>query len=173
MRDQMQAIAEAPRASRGPLRMVLARTMLANRLSAEALGVLKATFVDDPVLAGQRDIPMLIVIGNAGMGRAADMRTQLAAEILRNDPEARLWQGYLEAIEGRWSATAGVLDRYPDDLQARLRTAAAEAAIETGDWDAANRQIIAAVRAADQPTLERLALLRARIDEVTGQTMAA
>lgn len=180
IRDQLEAAAEAPRAARGPLRMVLARTMLANRLSLEALGVLKTTFGDDPVLAGQRDIPMLTVIGNALIGRTSDMRTSLAVEILRNDPEARLWQGYLEALEGRWSAadvsfraTANVLDRYPDDLQALLRTAAAEAAVETGDWDAANRQIVAATRAADRPTQERLALLRARIDEVTGQTVAA
>jgi hypothetical protein len=180
MRDQLQAVAEAPRAAREPLRMVLARTMLANRLSLEALGVLKAAFADDPVLAGQRDIPMLTVIGAAQMGRTADMRARLAVDILKNDPEARLWQAYLEALEGRWSAadgsfraTANVLDRYPDDLQALLRTAAAEAAIETGDWDAANRQIIAATRSADRPTQERLALLRARIDEVTGQTVAA
>lgn len=180
IRDQLEAAAEAPRAARGPLRMVLARTMLANRLSLEALGVLKTAFGDDPVLAGQRDIPMLTVIGNALIGRLSDMRAGLAVEILRNDPEARLWQGYLEALEGRWSAadasfraTASVLDRYPDDLQALLRTAAAEAAVETGDWDAANRQIVAAARAADRPTQERLALLRARIDEVTGQTVAA
>ncbi|KQP96666.1 hypothetical protein [Methylobacterium sp. Leaf117] len=177
---QMQAIAEVPRAARGPLRMVLARTMLANRLAIEALGVLKTAFADDPVLAGQRDIPMLTVVADALLGRTGDMRTHLAAEILRNDPEARAWQGYLESLEGRWSAantsfraTASVLDRYPDDLQALLRTAATEAAIETGDWDAANRQIIAATRAADHPTRERLALLRARIDEVTGQTVAA
>ena len=180
IRDQLQAAAEAPRAARGPLRMVLARTMLANRLSLEGLGVLKTAFGDDPVLAGQRDIPMLTVIGNALIGRTSDMRLGLAVEILRNDPEARLWQGYLEALEGRWSAadtsfraTASVLDRYPDDLQALLRTAAAEAAVETGDWDGANRQIVAAARAADRPTQERLALLRARIDEVTGQTVAA
>ena len=180
IRDQLQAAAEAPRAARGPLRMVLARTMLANRLSLEGLGVLKTAFGDDPVLAGQRDIPMLTVIGNALIGRTSDMRSGLAVEILRNDPEARLWQGYLEALEGRWSAadtsfraTASVLDRYPDDLQALLRTAAAEAAVETGDWDGANRQIVAAARAADRPTQERLALLRARIDEVTGQTVAA
>ncbi|WP_082510984.1 MULTISPECIES: hypothetical protein [Methylobacterium] len=180
MRDQLQAAAEAPRASRGSLRLVLARTMLANRLSLEALGVLNSIYSDDPVLAGQRDIPMLTVIGNALMGRTGDARAGLAVDILRNDPEARLWQGYVEALEGRWSAadgsfraTASVLDRYPTDLQAFLRTAAAEAAVETGDWDSANRQIIAAARVADRPTQEDLSLLRARIDEVTGQTVAA
>ncbi|MCJ2043925.1 hypothetical protein MKK58_05160 [Methylobacterium sp. J-078] len=180
LRDQLQAAADAPRAARGPLRMMLARSLLSNRLAIEGLGVLKAAAGEDPVLAGQRDVAMLTVIGNALMGRIGDARSGLAAELLRNDPEARLWQGYLDAEEGRWSnadgafrATAGVLDRYPDDLQARLRSAAAEAAIETGDWDAANRQIIAATRGADRPIQEHLAFLRARIDEVTGQTVAA
>jgi hypothetical protein len=180
LRDALQAAADAPRAARGPLRMVLARSLLANRFSLEALGVLKAAAGDDPVLAGQRDAPMLTVIGNAMMGRLGDARAGLGAEILRNDPEARLWQAYLDAADGRWSAadsgfraTASVLDRYPDDLQAMLRRAAAEAAVETGDWDAANRQIIAAARAADHPIQQQLALLRARIDEVTGQTVAA
>lgn len=180
LRDQLQTTAEAPRAARGPLRMVYARSLLANRLTIEALGVLKAAAADDPVIAGQRDVPMLTVIGNALIGRNGDARAKLAADILRNDPEARLWQAYLDAVEGHWPAAdsgfrvaASVLERYPDDLQTLLRGAAAEAAIETGDWDAANRQITAAARVADGPTQERLALLRARIDEVTGQTVAA
>ncbi|MDB5648397.1 hypothetical protein [Methylobacterium sp.] len=180
LREQFAAAADAPRAARGPLRLVLARSLLANRLSIEALGVVKAAAGDDPVLAGQRDAPILTAIGNALIGRIGDARAELATAILRNDPEARLWQGYLDASEGRWAAadaafraTGAILERYPEDLQALLRTAAAEAAIETGDWDAANRQIIAAARSADRPTQERLALLRARIDEVTGQTVAA
>ena len=180
LRDQLQATGEAPRAARGPLRMAYARTLLANRLTIEGLGVLKVAAMEDPVIAGQRDVPMLTVIGNALMGRIGDARAKLAADILRNDPEARLWQAYLDAVDGRWAAadtgfraTASVLDRYPDDLQALLRKAAAEVAVETGDWDAANRQITAALRLADRPTQERLALLRARIDEVTGQTVAA
>ncbi|MCJ2034338.1 hypothetical protein [Methylobacterium sp. J-068] len=180
LRDQLQAAAEAPRGARGPLRMVLARSLLANRLAIEGLGVLKAAAREDPVLAGQRDVPMLTVIGNALMSRFGDARAGLSAEILRNDPEARLWQAYLDAATGRWvpaadgfQAAASVLERYPDDLQALLRTAAAEAAVETGDWDAANRHIIAASRMGDRRTQDELALLRARIDEVTGQTVAA
>ncbi|NEU10839.1 hypothetical protein G3T14_01665 [Methylobacterium sp. BTF04] len=181
LRDQLAAAADAPRALRGPLRMVLARTQLANGLGVEALGTLNAAAADDPVLAGQRDVALLTVAAQAGMGRSVDARKGLAAEILKGDPEARLWQAYVDTLDGRWPAadsafreTAGVLDRYPDDLQAILRTAAAEAAVETGDWDSASRQIIAAgSRASERITQQRLALLRARIEEVTGQTVAA
>lgn len=181
LRDQFAAASESPRALRGPLRMMLAKSLLANGLSAEALGALGAAAADDPVIAARREVPLLTVVAQAAMGRIADARKGLAAEILKGDPEARLWQAYVDALDGRWPAadtafrdTASVLDRYPDDLQATLRTAAAEAAVETGDWDAANRQIIAASsRANDRLTQQRLALLRARIDEVTGQTVAA
>ncbi len=180
-RDQLAAAADAPRALRGPLRLVLAKSLLANGLGIEAMSALEAASADDPVIATQRDVPLLTVIAQAMMGRVVDARKGLATDLLRGDPEARLWQAYVDALDGRWVAadtafreTATVLERYPDDLQATLRTAAAEAAVETGDWDSANRQIIAAgARANDRLTQQRLALLRARIDEVTGQTVAA
>lgn len=180
-RDQLAAAADAPRALRGPLRVVLAKSLLANGLGIEGIAALEAAAADDPVIAAQRDVPLLTAIAQAMMGRLADARKGLASDLLKGDPEARLWQAYVDALDGRWAAadaafreTAAVLERYPDDLQATLRTAAAEAAVETGDWESANRQIIAAgTRANDALTQQRLALLRARIEEVTGQTVAA
>ncbi|MBX9932338.1 MAG: hypothetical protein K2Y56_12490 [Methylobacterium sp.] len=179
--DQLQAAAAALRPARGPLRLVLARSMLANRLEPEALGVLAAASAEDPVLASQRDVAVLTGIGLARMGRNAEARRSLTSEALRRDPEARLWAGYVDTRSERWPeadaafrAAAAVLDRYPDDLQALLRTSAAEAAIETGDWETASRQITTATaRANERPIQDRLALLRARVDEVTGRTAAA
>lgn len=181
LRAQFDPIVAAGRPSRGPLRLAFARSLIANGLAAEALGTLAVAAAEDPVLAAQRDVPILTAIAQALMGRDADARRSLAGEALAADPEARLWQGYLDARAGRWSAadtafraTEAVLDRYPDDLQAMLRVAAAEAAIESGDWDGASRQIATATaRGSERATFERLALLRARIDEVTGRTAAA
>ena len=155
--------------------------MLANGLDVEALGVLQVAASEDPVLAGQRELAILTAVANIQMARYADARKALENEFLRADPEARLWKGYLDAMAGRWPAadtafrdTAGIIERYPDDLQGLLRAAAAEAAIENGDWAAAGRQITTALaRAADRSVTDRLAFLRARIDEVTGQTSAA
>ncbi|WP_155912088.1 tetratricopeptide repeat protein [Methylobacterium sp. 77] len=181
LREQLNAVVEAPRPARGPLRLNLARSMLANGLGVEALGALQVAASEDPVMAGQRELAILTAVANTEMGRYADARKALDSEFLRTDPEARLWKGYLDAKAGRWPAadtafrdTASVIERYPDDLQALLRTAAAEAAIENGDWAAAGKQIVAALpRAAVRSVTDRLALLRARIDEVTGQTSAA
>ena len=179
--EQLQAAAAAPRPGRGPLRLALARSLLANRLEPEALGVLATAAAEDPVLAGQRDVALLSGIGHARMDRDAEARRILGTETLRRDPEARLWTAFIDTKAGRWpeadaafSAAAGVLDRYPDDLQALLRAIAAEAAVETGDWETASRQITTATaRASERPIQDRLALLRARVDEVTGQTEAA
>ncbi|WP_375408980.1 hypothetical protein [uncultured Methylobacterium sp.] len=179
--EQLQAAAAAPRPGRGPLRLALARSLLANRLEPEALGVLTAAAAEDPVLAGQRDVALLTGIAQARMDRDAEARRVLGTESLKRDPEARLWTAFLDTKAGRWPeadaafrAAMGVLDRYPDDLQALLRASAAEAAVETGDWETASRQITTATaRAAERLIQDRLALLRARVDEVTGQTEAA
>ncbi|KQP50549.1 hypothetical protein [Methylobacterium sp. Leaf108] len=179
--EQSQAAAGAARPVRGPLRLVLAKTLLANRFDLEALGVLGAAAAEDPVIAGQRDVAILTGIALARTDRAAEARRIFGAEAFKRDPEARLWSAFLDAKAGRWKeadagfrATADVLDRYPDDLQAQLRAGAAEAAVETGDWETASRQLTtAAARAADRLIQDRIVLLRARVDEVTGQTAAA
>ncbi|CAA2099220.1 hypothetical protein MBUL_00037 [Methylobacterium bullatum] len=181
LREQLNAVVDAPRPARGPLRLALARSMLANGLGLEALGVLQVAASEDPVMAGQRELAILTAVANTQMARYADARKALDSEFLRADPEARLWKGYLDAKAGRWPIadtafrdTAGIIERYPDDLQGLLRSAAAEAAIETGDWATASQQITTALaRAADRSVSDRLAFLRARIDEVTGQTSAA
>ena len=146
LRQQLNDVVDAPRPARGPLRLILARGMLANGLDVEALGVLQVAASEDPVLAGQRELAILTAVANIQMARYADARKALENEFLRADPEARLWKGYLDAMAGRWPAadtafrdTAGIIERYPDDLQGLLRAAAAEAAIENGDWAAAGR----------------------------------
>lgn len=181
LRHQLEAVTEASRVARGPLRLTLARSFLANGLSIEAYGVLKVAVAEDPVLAGQRDVSLLIAIAAARMGHTGEARRILESDGLKSDPEVRLWQGYLDALAGQWAKadgafreTAGILERYPDDLQILLRSAAAEAAIEAGDWDSASRHItLAGARFPERPLRDRLALLRARIDEVTGRTTVA
>ncbi|GLS58640.1 hypothetical protein GCM10007887_13040 [Methylobacterium haplocladii] len=66
-----------------------------------------------------------------------------------------------------------MLDRYPDDVAAVLYAAASEAAVELGDWDGALRVSRAAGQGADALTRDRVALIRARIDEAKGGVAAA
>lgn len=181
LRRQFTAISEMPLSLRGPARMVLARMLLANGFNPEALTVLGAVAEDDPVLGAQREVAILRGLGSARMGRFAEARQALADKALARDPEAALWRGYAAAQAGLWLDADGgmraglaVLDRYPEDLQALLRTALAEAAIETGDVETAKRQIMLSDRLSPQP-LQRdlLKHLVARIDEAKGHTLAA
>ncbi|WP_430912996.1 hypothetical protein [Methylobacterium sp. sgz302541] len=181
MRQQFGAIAEQPLSLRGPARLALARFQLANGFNPEALTVLAAAAEDDPALGAQRDVAILRGLGNARMGRLAETKQFLAGKALARDPEAALWRGYAAAQAGLWLEADGamraglaVLDRYPDDLQALLRTAVAEAAIEIGDFEMGKRQIAIIDRLSPAP-LQRdmLKYLTARLDEASGQTLAA
>lgn len=181
LRELTRAITEATSAMRGPPRLDLARAMLANGLDPEALAVLAAAGADDPVLAGQREIPILAGLAEARLGRLAAARRTLTAENLAQDPEAALWRGFAEAQAGRWvaadnafRATGDILERYPEDLQALLKAATIEAAIETGDLEGASRGLVSIGRLTPPPILrDRFAFLRGRMEEATGRTVAA
>ncbi|TXN83845.1 hypothetical protein FV234_05110 [Methylobacterium sp. WL8] len=181
IRTQFAASIAASAGTRGPMRVMLARTLLANGLAAEALTTLELACADDPVVASSREAAILRAASLAGMGRNAEVRKALAAGTLARDPEAVLWRAVADGQAGRWreaeeglSQAMPLLERYPLALQATLRTLAAEAAIETGDIDAASRRIVL-LTTSDLSHLDRdrVALVRARIDEATDRTKAA
>ncbi|WP_238297791.1 hypothetical protein, partial [Methylobacterium soli] len=181
LRELFGATAAASGSMRGPPRLVLARSLLANGLNLEAIAVLESIAADDPLMANQRDVVLLTGAAQALMGRDVAAKRILGSEALLRDSEASLWRGYADASAGRWLAaesafrgTLEILDRYPDELQGLLRAAVAETLIETGDLETATRQIAAATgRAGDALTRDRLALLRGRIEEATGQSVVA
>ncbi|WP_335645480.1 hypothetical protein [Methylobacterium durans] len=181
LREHMRAVIEASPALRGPPRLDLARVLLANGLDPEALTVLSTAAADDPVLAGQRELPILTGLAQARLGRLAEAKRVLSADTLAQDPEAALWRGFAEAEAGRWvaadnafRATGDLVERYPEDLQALLKAAIIEGAIETGDLEGATRGLVAAGKHASSPLLrDRFALLRGRLEEATGKNVAA
>ncbi|WP_246696556.1 hypothetical protein [Methylobacterium planeticum] len=181
LREQFGATAAVSGSLRGPPRLAYARSLLANGLNLEALAVLEAIAADDPLMATQRDVMILRGAAEALMGRDVEAKRALSVESLLRDPEASLWRGYADATAGRWLAaesafrgTLAILDRYPDDLQGPMRAIVAETAIEAGDLEAATGQIAAAAgRTPDVRIRDRLALLRGRIEEATGQGVAA
>ena len=179
LRRLATAAAEAPLAERGPARMALAQADFANGLDPEGLSALEVAAADDPLLAGRRETAILRALALVRLGRSEDARRALAGESLAGDPEAALWRAVAAAAAADWKAAeTGFLkvlplaERYPDDVAWPIRVLAAEAAIETGDAETAS------ARAADPRNLapslrDRLALVRARVAEATGQTEAA
>jgi tetratricopeptide (TPR) repeat protein len=183
VRDNLRALAnaaaEATPSERGPARLALARADFANGLDPEGLAALETAAADDPLLAVQRDTAVLRGLALTRMGRSAEALKALSAPVVKDDPEAALWRAMASAGAGDWKAAeTGFLKvlplaaDYPADLALEIRTAAAESAIENGDAETAadraeaGRDLPPAIR-------DRLALVRARVAETTGQTEAA
>ena len=175
------AAAEAPVATRTEARIALARSLLANGLEREAVGVLAAAEADDPPIAANRGFGLLRGIVLARLRRDAEARTVLAGPMVGEAPEAVLWTALLDVRAGRFSqALLGfrraqpVLARYPDELQALLRSAAARAAIEAREFGVAEAELAAAAALTlDKGERDELALLRARLHEAGARTPSA
>nr|WP_238307653.1 MULTISPECIES: hypothetical protein [Methylobacteriaceae] len=180
LRDALDRVSEASRRERGERHLALAKILMTNGLDAEALGALSTAARDDVVIEGDPLTGLMRGILLTRMGRFQEARPLLTASPLANNPEARLWRGLLDAEAGRWKdartafqAAAAVLRRYPDEIVSQFNVVAAETAIELGDWEEASRASSAASRGASDAMRDRIALLRARIDEATGRVTAA
>ncbi|WP_409566968.1 hypothetical protein [Methylobacterium sp. J-048] len=183
VRETLRALANAaatvPPAERGPARLALARANIANGFDLEGLAALEAAAAEDPLLATQRDVAILRGLALVRSGRNAEALKALSASQLASDPEAALWRAMAAAGLGDWKAaetgflnTLPLSESYPPDLAQQIRAQAAESAIENGDAETA------AARSEDAPNLppwirDRLALVRARVSEATGQAEAA
>lgn len=180
LRELHATASAASRSERGAARFALAKMLMANGLDSEGLGVLAVATAEDPVLDGEAQSALMRGIMTARMGRLDEAEKILSAERFARNPEARLWRGFVAAAQGRWGAAdsalhdgEAVLDRYPEDVAAPFHAAAAETAIELGDWDNALRMSRTAAQGADALIRDRLALMRARVDEAKGGVAAA
>ncbi|MDE4910468.1 hypothetical protein PQI07_07095 [Methylobacterium sp. 092160098-2] len=179
LRGLFDAAVAATPSERGPARLALARADLANGLDYEGLTVLEIAAADDPLLASQRETAILRGMALVRIGRNAEALKALSVPPLADDREAALWRAMAAAGAGDWKAAeAGFLkvlplaSGYPTDVAQLIRASAAESAIENGDAETA------AARAEAERHLapwirDRLALVRARVAEATGQTEAA
>ncbi|GJE25912.1 hypothetical protein LKMONMHP_0755 [Methylobacterium organophilum] len=180
LRERFATVVAAERTDRPAARVALAKAMMANGLDAEAVGVLAAATAEDPVLDNDKMTVLMRGILAARLGRAEEAVKLLSQPSLLINPEARLWRGFAEVQASRWKdadadlrAGESVLARYPEDLVSVLQAASAEAAVEIADWDAAAQASEAALREATPEIRDRMAYLRAKVDEATGRTAAA
>jgi tetratricopeptide (TPR) repeat protein len=177
----LRDVAGASRGRKSETRLALARFLAANGMMPEAAGPLNALLADDAAMRGNRDALFLRGLIATGMHRSAEALKAFDAAPIRDEAETGLWRALSEQRLGRnTQALAGfrraedVLDRYPADLQAKFRPAMARAALATGEATVAEKQI---GRLAEMPedlvNPEALALLRARLDDVSGRPEAA
>jgi tetratricopeptide (TPR) repeat protein len=177
----LREVAGASRGRKSETRLALARFLAANGMMPEAAGPLNALLADDAAMRGNRDALFLRGLIATRMHRSAEALKAFDAAPIRDEAETGLWRALSEQRLGRnTQALAGfrraedILDRYPADLQAEFRPAMARAALASGEATVAEKQI---GRLAEIPEElvdpEALALLRARLDDVSGRPEAA
>lgn len=177
----LREVAGASRGRKSETRLALARFLAANGMMPEAAGPLNTLLADDAAMRGNRDALFLRGLIATRMHRSTEALKAFDAAPIRDDAEAGLWRALSEQRLGRNAqALAGfrraeaILDRYPADLQAEFRPAMARAALATDEATVAEKQI---GRLADMPEKlvnpEELALLRARLDDISGRPEAA
>lgn len=149
-REFLRNAAEAPRTQRSDARFRLARFYLAHGRNAEAQGVLDVLTQDDAAAGQSKAVLFHRAFASVMMGRNVDAARLLAEPAIAMEDEQKLLQGMVDAANLRHAQALGnarashhVLERYPEELQARFRRIAVESALETGDAVAAREQLAA------------------------------
>lgn len=129
-------------------RFNLARFYLAYGMAPEALGALRLLAQEDESAALDPSFAAAKGLANYLLGRLDEAKSDLSSEALAEDPHAALWRG-LVAVDmedlplARRNLAQGekYVGQYPAPWQARLRVAAAEAALAVNDVEGADAEL--------------------------------
>ncbi len=162
-------------------RLNLAQFYLANRLSYEALGVLRVLEKDIKAQDLTKQVRMTQAVANVLVGRPNEAIQTLNAAAVGQEVDALLWRtlaraesndyqgARFDAIEAR-----ELVDSYPEWLRTAFSLAAVRAAVETGDPEFAERMLdkidFASLSVEDASLYH---LLSGRIDELVGRNQEA
>ena len=157
-------------------RMAFARFLAGSGLSYEAIGVLNAIVAKAPNMAGEPELRGLRGAARASIGRLEEAQADFASAAVAGDPASAVWRGYIASNQGDWAAArqafaagAGAVDDFPPAWRARFGAAHAEAALESGDPEAA-RALLGYVFSQNAPAADQLAArnVQARLFEQDG-----
>lgn len=185
LRDNARALmldaTDVTRSRKSQARLALARFYAANGLMPEAAGPLDALLAEDASMRGNREAAFLKGVVAAGMHRNEEALAAFDAGSIKEDAEAGLWRALIEqrlnrnapALAGFRKAEA-VLNRYPSELQGEFREAMARAAFAMQDVGTADAQVqLLGALPKGSYDRERLDLMEARLNEVSGRPQAA
>jgi tetratricopeptide (TPR) repeat protein len=162
-------------------RLSLARFLVGSELAYEAIGALNMAARADGTLMGDPEFRGLRGAARAMAGRYADAQADFSSPALANDPSSALWRGYVamklgDATGARQAFAAGrsALPRFAPKWLARFARADAEAAIASGDLNAARSSLaLADAQKLDPIEAQATALDRARLLDAAGQPQQA
>ncbi len=174
---------EEAKGAEGPTtgHLALARFLVGEQLSFEAIGVLDDALRNHPALGGEAEFRALRGMARVMARRYKEAETDFASPALEDDPAAALWRGYVFAQLGQWpdakkafSEGAPVLDQFPALWRSRFGRAGAETALALGDINGAKSWILAAVAAPVDPVEDgETRLIQAKLLEQQGDAPAA
>jgi len=157
-------------------RMAFARFLVGSGLSYEGIGVLNAIVAQAPNMAGEPEVRGLRGAARASIGRLDEAQGDFASAAVAGDPASAVWRGYIASKQGDWAAArqafnagAGAVDDFPPIWRARFGAAHAEAALESGDPEAA-RALLSYAFSQNAPAADQLAArnVQARLFEQDG-----
>jgi len=156
--------------------MALARFLIGEQLSFEAIGVLDDAFRTHPALGGEAEFRALRGMSRAMAGRYKEAQTDLTAQVLDDNPAASLWKGYVLAKTSQWAdaktafaAGSSALSQFPPVWKQRFARAAAETALALGDVGGARSWINYALENLGDPDEDaQTHLVDARVAQQSG-----
>lgn len=162
-------------------RLGLARFLVAQELSGEALGALKVAEVNQPQLEVDPAFRLMRAAANIMLGRDRDAKNDLDASALADDPAAALWRGYSAWKRRDWPAARKELERgrgallgQPKGWQPRFELALADTLLQLRDLDAAAAAAGRAITLGPSPEISGdVRIVQAKIAEARGDARAA
>jgi len=162
----------------GPVaaRMALARFLVGNELSFEAIGVLNDAARAHPELLEDAEFRGLRGIARVMARRYKEAQADFSAPVLVDDPSSSLWRSYIAAQQAQWAETRSqfakgveAFNQFSPAWKARFARGDAQAAMAQGDLAGAESRIRLALMDRTDP-LEELAtrLVQARVIELEG-----
>ena len=161
--------------------LALARFLIGEQLSFEAIGLLNDAVKSHPGLGGEAEFRALRGMARVMAGRYKEAETDFASPALEDDPAASLWRGYLLAKQSQWpdakkefTAGSSALSQFPALWRARFARAAAETALSLGDLPGAKSWVTYALSAPVDPIEDaQTRLIQARLIEQQGDPATA
>ena len=173
---------EEGKAQEGPTtgHMALARFLIGEQLSFEAIGVLNDAFRTHPALGSEGEFRALRGMSEAMAGRYKEAQADLGAPVLEDNPAASLWKGYVLAKTSQWAdaktafaAGSSALSQFPPLWKQRFARAAAETALALGDVGGARSWINFALQnLGDADEDAQTKLIDARVAQQAGDGQA-
>ncbi len=179
--EMENTVATAPSTQRTRARMAYARFLFANGLYPEALGMVRLIVRLDPKVAKDPALRMIRGASRLMMGRVGLAKLDLENRALDRFDDVALWRGVLAAREGDPGGAvvqftrAGALWRdLPSAAREEVGLLAAEAAIDAGSLNLANRYLDAVLGGDPSPvTRDRATYLAGRIQKANGNEAEA